>query len=51
MEGEAFTQGPLQMLLTQLVQKKKRLAAADVDPLATPAGQAPPKKAKKRLRL
>ena len=51
-EGEAFTQGPLQTLLTQLVKKKKRpAAAAEVDPVATPAAAGPPQKAKKRLRF
>ena len=51
-EGEAFTQGPLQTLLTQLVKKKKRpAAAAEAEPLATPAAAGPPPKAKKRLRF
>ena len=51
-EGEAFTQGPLQTLLTQLVKTKKRLAAAaEAEPLATPAAAGPPPKAKKRLRF
>ena len=49
-EGEAFTQGPLQTLLTQLVKKKKRpAAAAEADPLAMPAGAGPPPKAKRGL--
>ena len=51
-EGEAFMQGPLQTLLTQLAKKKKRLAAAaEAEPLATPATADPPPKAKKRLRF
>ena len=51
-EGEAFTQGPLQTLLTQLVKEKKRpAAAAEADPLATPAAAGPPPKAKKCLRF
>ena len=51
-EGEAFTQGPLQTLLTQLVKKNKQpAAAAEAEPLATPAAADPPPKAKKRLRF
>ena len=51
-EEAAFTQGPLQTLLTQLVKKKKQpAAAAEAEPLATPAAAGPPPKAKKRLRF
>ena len=51
-EGDAFTQGPLQTLLTQLVKKKKLpAAAAEAGPLATPAAAGPPPKAKKPLRF
>ena len=47
-EGEAFTQGPLQTLLTQLVRKNKRPAAA-IAPQASLAFTGPSPKAKKCL--
>ena len=51
-EVEAFTQGPLQTLLTQLVKKKKQpAAAAEAEPLATPAAAGPPPKANKHFRF
>ena len=45
-EGEAFMQGPLQNMLTQLVQKKKKNTT---DTPATPSGAAPPNVRKRLL--